>query len=254
MHELTHKENVIELEHVVFAYGDETVLSDITLEVHRGDYLGIIGPNGSGKSTLLKIMLGLLPPKTGLVKLFGTEVRTFKDWTKIGYVSQKATQIDPNFPLTVEEVVSMGRYNRKGLFQFLDELDRKKVSEALKHVEMEEYRTRLIGDLSGGQTQRVFIARALAGEPEVIVLDEPTAGVDAKTQEQLYALLRKLNREMDLTLVLVSHDLEVVEREASELLCLNRSVAFFGLAKDFKAHANYAEFSEDTGKFTHHAS
>ncbi|HSW97832.1 MAG TPA: metal ABC transporter ATP-binding protein, partial [Candidatus Saccharimonadales bacterium] len=209
MQQIDHTKNIIELSNISFAYGEESVLTDINLEIHKGDYLGIIGPNGGGKSTLLKIMLGLLTPKTGSVKIFNKDISKFKDWSKIGYVSQKVTHIDENYPMTVEEIVSMGRFAKRGLFRFLTNQDKDAIKEALCQVEMLNYRTRLIGDLSGGQQQRVFIARALASEPEVIVLDEPTVGVDIKTQEQFYALLQKLNKEFDKTLIMVTHELEV---------------------------------------------
>ncbi len=232
MQHVDHTKNIIELRDISFSYGDEAVLRDITLDIHKGDYLGIIGPNGGGKSTLLKITLGLLEPARGTVKLFGTDVKDFRGWSKIGYVAQKAS-FDENFPLKVREVASMGRYPKRGLFRFLTVHDKEIVDMALHQVDMFEYRDRLIGELSGGQQQRVFIARALAGQPEVIVLDEPTVGVDLKTQEQFYALLRKLNKDLELTLILVSHELDTVSREATELACVNRELIYYGAPKKF---------------------
>ena len=251
MQNIEHGETIIELKDIAFAYGESSVLKDFSLDIHKGDYLGIIGPNGGGKSTLIKIMLGLLAAK-GQVKLFGKDINDFKDWSKIGYVSQQATHIDASFPMTVEGVVSMGCYSKIGLFRFLNSKDKEKVTQALRHVEMEEYRTRLIGDLSTGQQQRVFIARALAGEPEVIILDEPTTGVDAKMQEQFYAFLRKLNKEMHITLILASHDLDTIEQEATELICINKTLVYCGMAKEFRTHESFSSFHESTDKFTHH--
>ncbi|HSW97972.1 MAG TPA: metal ABC transporter ATP-binding protein [Candidatus Saccharimonadales bacterium] len=238
MQQIDHTKNIIELSNISFSYGEESVLTDITLAIHKGDYLGIIGPNGGGKSTLLKIMLGLLTPKTGTVKLFNKDISKFKDWSKIGYVSQKVTHIDENYPMTVEEIVSMGRFAKRGLFKFLTKQDKDAVKEALCQVEMLNYRTRLIGDLSGGQQQRVFIARALASEPEVIVLDEPTVGVDIKTQEQFYALLQKLNKEFDKTLIMVTHELEVAAQETTELASVNRTITYYGPSKEFLQKKN----------------
>lgn len=251
MRKIVHGENIIELNNISFSFGDDSVLDNINLEVHRGDYLGVIGPNGGGKTTLLKIMLGLLRPTSGKVKLFGKDISKFNEWTNIGYVSQKATQVDHAFPMTVEGVVSMGRYEKKGPFRFLNAYDRSKVYEALRHVEMSQHKDRLIGDLSGGQQQRVFLARALAGDPEMVVLDEPTSGIDAQTQEQLYELFRKLNQELHLTLVLVSHDLGSIEREATELLCIDHSVVFFGHPEEFRKHDKYRTL-EGGEKNTHH--
>jgi zinc transport system ATP-binding protein len=234
MQHVDHTKNIIEIRGISFSYGSEEVLHDIALSVHKGDYLGIIGPNGGGKSTLLKIMLGLLAPAQGTVKLFGADIGQFRGWSKIGYVEK--------FPLTVKEVVGMGRYSKRGLFRFLTVHDKEIVDMALHQVGMYEYRDRLIGDLSGGQQQRVFIARALAGQSEVIVLDEPTVGVDQRTQEQFYALLRKLNKDLDLTLILVSHELDTVAREATELAYVNRELIYYGAPKQFFEGEYFAKY------------
>jgi zinc transport system ATP-binding protein len=227
MHTVTHLQTIIELKDVSFSYSSEQVIKNVSLQIHKGDYVGIIGPNGGGKSTILKIMIGLLKPDKGTVMLFGQKIENFHDWPKIGYVSQK-TSIDTNFPVTVEEVVAMGRFGSVGLFSWLKQVDYEKVQKALRDVEMFEFRKRQISDLSGGQQQRVFIARALAAEPEVIFLDEPTVGVDMKTQKQFYDLLRKLNDELDLTLVLASHELDVVAHESTELGYINRTLEYYG--------------------------
>lgn len=228
MHPIDHTKNIIELQNVSFSYpSTQEVLKDITFAIHKGDYLGIIGPNGGGKTTLLKLMIGLLQPTSGNIKLFGKDIKDFKQKSKIGYVPQKATHFDTQFPVTVEEVVLMGRYAKRGLFKGTDTQDRKKVRQALEQVEMGNYSQKLISELSGGQQQRVFIARALAGEPEVVFLDEPTAGIDPHTQEQFYLLLRRLNRELDLTLVLISHELDVVVNEVTEVACINNSLVCY---------------------------
>lgn len=251
MYEVDHTQNIIELHDISFAYGEEKVVDKVSLAIHKGDYLGIIGPNGGGKSTLLKIMLGILKPQSGKVKLFGTDIRHFHDWSKLGYVSQKATHIDTNFPMTVEEVVTMGRYPKIGLFHQISKTDKDIVHTALQQVEMLPYKNRLISDLSGGQQQRVVIARALAGQPEVIFLDEPTVGVDVKTQEQFYALLQKLNRQLDLTLVLISHELDVVAHEATEISYINCSLVYHGTPKEFIKSDYFTKLYPKGG--THHA-
>ena len=228
-----HDKNIIEIEDISFAYGSASVLKNITFNIHEGDYLGIIGPNGSGKTTLLRVILGLLRPSTGVVKLFGRPLNKFRDWSKIGYVPQKATNFDPLFPITVREVVEMGRYGKRGLARRLTLSDQLIINQCLHNVGMLEYEKKLIGDLSGGQQQRVFIARALAGEPKVIFLDEPTVGVDVKAQEQFYSLLKKLNLEFGITLVLVSHDIDVVANEATEVACINQTLIYHGEPKEF---------------------
>ncbi len=228
MQHVDHSKNIIELKDVSFGYvAGQNVLDHATLAVHQGDYLGIIGPNGGGKTTLLKIMLGLLKPTSGTVQLFGQDINHFRDWKKIGYVAQRASSFDPNFPVTAAEVVAMGTYVQRGLFHFPTDEDRQNVDRALAQVDMTEWRDTPIGNLSGGQQQRIFIARALAAEPAVIVLDEPTVGVDVTTQEQFYRLLKKLNKELDLTLVLVSHELDVVAHETTEVAFINGTVMYY---------------------------
>lgn len=228
-----HTKNIIEVKDVSFSTGNRQILENISLNIHLGDYLGIIGPNGAGKTTLLKIMLGLIPPTSGSISLFGTDINKFNNWSKIGYVPQKILNFDPQFPVTAEEVVAMGLFGKKGLFHGLNNKDKKAVETALDHVELTSFRNRRIGDLSGGQQQRVFIARAIVAEPEVIFLDEPTAGVDANAQEQFYELLRRLNQTLNLTLILVSHEIDIVARETTEVACINQSLIYHGSPKEF---------------------
>lgn len=228
-----HTKNIISVNNVSFSYGSNRVLTDVNLSIHQGDYLGIVGPNGSGKTTLLKIILGLLQPGSGEITLFDQPIDKFRMWSKIGYVPQKAVNFDQNFPVTVEEVVLMGRFSQLGLLRYPGKKDKKIAREALEVVNMQDYKNQLIGDLSGGQQQRVFIARAIAAKPEVIFLDEPTVGVDVKTQEEFYSLLSKLNKQMDLTLVLVSHDIDVVTNEVTEVAGINQTVVFYGPPEEF---------------------
>lgn len=228
-----HTKNIIEVQNVSFSYGDIPVLENITLTVHQGDYLGIVGPNGSGKSTLLKVMVGLLQPDAGSVRVFGKTARAAQRSSRIGYVPQKAIHFDPLFPATVREIVSMGRFGKKGVFRRMVDADQQVIDRCLEHVGMIPYQHRLIGDLSSGQQQRVFIARALAAEPDVIFLDEPTVGVDVHAQEQFYNLLKTLNQELGLTLVLISHDIDVIANEATELACINRTLVYHGEPKEF---------------------
>src|SRR5256712_7165132 len=210
---------VVDLEQVSFAYGGERVLDEVSLRVGRGDFLGIIGPNGSGKTTLLRVLLGLLRPTSGRIKLFGIDVRLFREWARIGYVPQKATAFDARFPASVLEVVISGRSGVAGIAHRFGGRDRAAVEEALETVGMLNFRARPLGRLSAGQQQRVFIARALAIHPEMLLLDEPTVGVDVDAQEQFYSLLRRLNREFGQPLVLVSHDLRAVAGEVTTLAC-----------------------------------
>jgi len=215
-------EKIIEMENINFELDGISILEDINLAIERGEFLGIIGPNGSGKTTLLKIMLGLIKPKTGTIKLFGEHIHHFKDWHRIGYVPQHAINFDANFPVSVFEVVSMGRFSKKGLLRRLGRKDLQIIEEALEIVGMKEYKNKRMGELSGGQQQRVFIARALASEPELLILDEPTAGVDVRVQKEFYDFLEKLNKERKITLVLVTHDIGTVTSRVGKLACMNK--------------------------------
>lgn len=221
-------ERLAEVTEVSFAYDSEPVLEGVNLAIERGDILGLIGPNGGGKTTLLRVILGQLLPREGRVTLFGTDVRAFTQWYRIGYVPQRIWGFDQNFPATVEEVVTAGRFPRVGLFHRLRTEDRRAVREALEMVGLAEHRRKRIGNLSAGQQQRAFLARALAGDAELLLLDEPTAAVDPRAQEDFYTLLERLNRERRLTVVLVSHDLATVASQVKSLACLNRRMLFHG--------------------------
>jgi zinc transport system ATP-binding protein len=222
----------VELEGVDFRYGSVTVLDDVSLAIAPGDFLGLIGPNGSGKTTLLRIVLGLLAPTRGVVRLFGRPPAALRDWGRLGYVPQRAT-LDAALPATVEEVVETGLLARVGWFRSPGPDGRRRVREALERVGMHAHRAVRVGALSIGQQQRMLIARALVSNPELLVLDEPTGGIDPDAQVSLYALLRHLNRERGVTVILVSHDVAVVAREVTRLACLNRRLAFHGAPADF---------------------
>jgi zinc transport system ATP-binding protein len=240
------------LEHVCFSHGAEQVLDQVSLQIHRGDFLGIIGPNGAGKTTLLRIILGLERSGCGHVRLFGQDVAAFRDWHRIGYVPQKATAFEARFPATAFEVVQSGRCGRAGLGRRFGAADRQASLRALETVGMADHHNRLIGRLSAGQQQRVFIARALASEPDLLVLDEPLVGVDVEAQEQFYSLLRRLNREMDTTLVLVSHDIAVIAQEVTQLACLNRTLVFHGRPEDaFRSGAIAQMYRAESWMVTH---
>jgi zinc transport system ATP-binding protein len=216
-------ENCIELTDVSFSYADDTVLEHIDLSIKAGDYLGLIGPNGSGKTTMLRIILGLLKPDKGTV--------TALDKVDISYVPQRATQADWQFPVSVEEIIKSGRTAKLGLFGWFGKDDDKAVEKAMSIANVKGYRHRLMDQLSGGQRQRVFIARALASEPKVLILDEPTVGVDLESQERFYTLLCELNTKHKLTIILVSHDIDVVAQEVKTVVFLNKKIIAQGTPK-----------------------
>lgn len=233
------RQPIISLKNVFFSYQDQDVLENISVDIFPGDFLGIIGPNGGGKTTFLKIILGLLQPTKGEVFLYGKPLSAFTGWSKIGYVSQRADQVNTQVPMTVKEVVELGRVAKVGFFHGLTEEDKKIADRSLQQVEMLEFKDSLITELSGGQLQRVFIARALASEPELLFLDEPTAGVDSESQEDFYKLLTQL-ASTGLTLLIVSHDIDVILNEVNQVACINKRLVFEGSPKTFVA-GNYLE-------------
>ncbi len=224
---------IIEVKGVYFSYGNHLVLEDINLTIHKGDFLAILGPNGSGKSTLLRLIVGVLTPERGKILLFGQEVNSFREWWRLGYVPQRAiAKVDPVFPLAVEEVVAFGLLAKKRFPRFLSQEDREAILQALRQVGMEAYLGKRISNLSGGQQQRVFIARAIVSEPEVLLLDEPTTGVDAATQERFYDLLGELNAK-GLTIVIITHDIGIVNKHVKQVACLNRRLIYHGTHEEF---------------------
>lgn len=224
-------EPVIEIENLWFSYGAEPVLEDISLTVERGDILGLIGPNGSGKTTLLKLILGVLKPQHGVIRIFGQELERFRERARIGYVRQRSWDFERNFPASVEEIVRLGRVPRLWWGRW-SRADTDAIEKAMRAVHIEELRQRPISELSGGQQQRVFLARVLAQEPEILLLDEPTAAVDPKVEAEFYELLGRLNREHGLTIVLVSHDIEAIVKQVTKIACLNRKLLFCGTPQE----------------------
>jgi len=208
----------IEIRNLSFAYEKTPVLSNVNFSVDAGDFLAIIGPNGGGKSTLMKLIVGLLKPSEGDVRVFGEKVPSKK--VSIGYVPQN-TNRNLEFPITVAETVSTGLPLYKSNPQ--------KVKETLETVKMESFAGRRLGELSGGERQRVLIARALAADPQILFLDEPSSNIDAQGQEDLYGLLAELNAKM--TIVIVSHDLMVLSNHVKSVACVNRTVHFHSGSK-----------------------
>ncbi|TAN35815.1 metal ABC transporter ATP-binding protein, partial [Patescibacteria group bacterium] len=226
------EEPYIELNNVSFSYDHTSVLENLSFTVRKGEYLGIIGPNGGGKTTLIKIILGLLQPTSGTISLFGKDRHDFKEKYRIGYVPQRITQAEKSFPATVFEVVRTGRIARLGFFERFTKDDTDAVERAMEISGIARYRDTLIGNLSGGERQRVFIARALASEPDVLILDEPTVGVDIGAQKTFYDFLSSLNKEHNITIIFISHDIDAVSHETKTVLCLNHNLVCHGLPQD----------------------
>jgi len=210
---------VIEIDHVSFSYEGLHALEDVSFTVHERDFISIVGPNAGGKTTLMKLILGLLKPSRGTVRVFGQPPA--KTRSRIGYMPQHAS-LDPFFPVSVLDVVLMGRLGNGHTFGLFRRNDREAAMEALREVEMYPFRQRSFSTLSGGQRQRVLIARALTSRPELLLLDEPTSNIDIAVETELYELLKRLNERI--TILLVTHDLGFVSKYVKSVACVNRKV------------------------------
>lgn len=217
---------VVELRNVRANYGEITALEDVSLYVYEHDFLGVIGPNGGGKSTLLKVILGLVRPQRGLVSVLGQSPERAR--SRVGYVSQRYA-FDRDFPASVWDVVMMGRYSSAGILRRYDDVDRARAEETLRRVGMLDRWNTQIGRLSGGQQQRVFVARALVSEPQLLLLDEPTASIDSSMQADFYELLEGLKDT--LTIIMVSHDIGAISVHVDKIACLNRKMYYHGSAE-----------------------
>jgi zinc transport system ATP-binding protein len=250
---------IVELNDVSVRYNNGVLaLEHITLNVNGRDLIALIGPNGAGKSTLLKVILGLVKPTSGSVILhlslnppqaqvknknkrlrFLVRPNNSQTLTRnlkyVGYVPQSAQARDSNIPFSVFETVMLGRTPSAGLFHHVGAKDRQKVEEVLKLFGIFDLKDRRIGQLSGGQAQRVFLAKAMVAEPKLLLLDEPTSGVDPTSKKEFYQILERLNKENDITVILCSHDISAITKLANRVLCINRSQFFCGLNEDFQA-------------------
>lgn len=223
-------DDVIELKDIWVSYDGVRVLESVTLNVKDRDFLAIIGPNGGGKSTLLKVILGLITPDRGSVRLLGGNPRDMRKY--VGYVPQyHSSNLD--FPITVCDVVLMGRLSHKGPLQRYNEEDRKAAREALEIVGMLEFKDRQVGELSGGQKQRVFIARSLVTKPKLLILDEPSTGIDSRMQKEFYELLNRLKSEI--AIIMVTHDISAISVYVDKIGCLNRQFHYHD-SKEISPH------------------
>jgi zinc transport system ATP-binding protein len=236
---------LLEMKNVWVSYNGTPVLEGINLSIESGDFLGIIGPNGGGKTTLLKVMLGLITPDRGEVRVLGKPPGEARHL--MGYVPQH-TLFDSSFPITVWDVVLMGRFGKAGLFKRYDAEDKRVARNALEKVGMYEHRNSQIGQLSGGELQRVFIARALVTEPQLLLLDEPTASVDSSMQSEFYEILEDLKHHMGI--VMVSHDIGAVSIYVNKIACLNRQLYYHG-TKEISAEVLEATYKCPVQMITH---
>lgn len=223
---------ILEVKDVNVVRTGELVIQNATFSINRGDYVGVVGPNGGGKTTLILALLNFLPRTKGTIRLFGSDIDKFSAWEKVAYISQQATSFDRQFPLTVRELVSLGRIKKRNIGRRFRPEDWAAVNESISFMGLTDVADKRIGQLSGGQKQRVFVAKALARKPEIIFLDEPTVGVDSATQEKFYKKLSDLNTQKKTTILMVTHDLTSVFCRMSKVLCVNRKIEVAQITPD----------------------
>lgn len=240
---------VVATELLSCSYREGRVLEDISFQLSRGDYIGIVGPNGSGKSTLIKALLGLVTISTGSAALFGTNLSDFRDWSKIGYLPQSLHLVNPVFPATVHETVGLGLLSLKRFPKRLNRADNDKINKTLDELGILDLEHKLIGELSGGQLQRVLLARAIVNEPELLVLDEPTAALDPETRGRFYSMIADINHSRGVTVLLVTHDSGAIGEHASKMLYIDKKMLFYG---GFDEFCSSPEMSSLFGEHSQH--
>lgn len=219
---------IIELKNLSFDYGEGWIFHKLNIEIEKGDFVAVIGANGAGKSTLLKMLAKMVEPTCGTIEYYGEDISTFNQWDKIGYVPQNPGKNAQDFPISVEEVVSMGLLKTNHFLQRLSNEDNERIQEVLNFFDLQDMRKKRMNELSGGQQQKVFLARAMVKSPEILLLDEPSTAMDAKTKEMLYTYLQQINQQQGTTIIMVSHDLELASHSAKSALCLDHGVCFWG--------------------------
>lgn len=234
---------------VSFRYNGIEILNDITFDLKKGDFLGIVGPNGSGKTTLIRLLLGLIAPTAGSISLFGQPVSQFRAWHKIGYLPQKITSFNPHFPATVREIVGMGLLSSKKFPKKTARRDRQAIDDAMELLDIMGIEDKLIGELSGGQQQRVLIAKALVAVPELLILDEPTTALDPEGRERFFLTLKNLNQLKGVAIIMITHDIGTIGEHASLMLYLDKNIIFCGGFDDFCLSADMTDYF---GEYSQH--
>ena len=238
----------ISFDHVSFSYGNISVLKDISFQIPVGEFVGVIGPNGAGKTTALKLMIGVLTADSGSVQIAGSVPNEAIQKSFIGYVPQHAAQKELTFPATVEEVVASGcEFTTRNAHEI-----QHRVSSALEACSISKLRHQLITNLSGGQRQRALIARAIALEPRILLLDEPEAGVDTASEKEFYALLKEINSTKKTTIVMISHNIDAISEVVSSIVCINRNMTCHIESKDFHENETLRRLYEGESHIHHH--
>lgn len=211
-------DKIIEVKDLSFKYDRDYIFKNLSFDVHEGDFVGIIGANGAGKSTLIKLILGQLKPTGGSVSIYGEDPLLSRTLSSVGYVPQVGRSRGLDFPAKVSEIVMMNMYQEIGIFRFVKKDHKEAVRRALCMVGMEDFENRRFSDLSGGQQQRVVIAKAIVNKPKILIMDEPTSGIDKKSELVLYDLLKMLQDKENITIVMISHDVEKMKKRSNKIV------------------------------------
>ncbi len=240
--------SIIHSKNLCVRYRQTLALDNISFTIDAGDYVGIVGPNGSGKTTLIKTMLGLMELESGSIEIMGKPASGFRNWQKIGYLPQATTITNKSFPATVAEVVSTGLLGAKSFPRSLSAADWHQVSAILELLDISSLYKEQIGNLSGGQTQRVLLARAMVATPAILILDEPTAALDPSTREHFYETISLLNKEQGTTILLITHDSGTIGQYASKMLYLDHKLVFYGSFADFCHSPDMSHYFGDSSQ------
>jgi len=224
---------LIVAKNVCVRYGQTEAIKNISFVIKQGDFIGLAGPNGAGKSTLVKTILGLLPLSEGTIELFGKPQEQFHDWGKIGYLPQKFSTINVLFPATVNEVVMLGLLSQKKWPKRISKNDQQKTDKILQELDIQTLKTHMLSELSGGQQQKVLLARALVAKPELLIFDEPSTALDPQSRKEFFLLIQKLNKDKGITVILITHDTGYIGNYANKLLYIDRTLIHFGSISDF---------------------
>ena len=214
-------------------YDNSEAVSDISFSIEHGDFVGLAGPNGAGKTTLVKAILGLIPLSEGSIELFGQPQKQFTTWSKIGYLPQKATTINPLFPATVDEIVTLGLLSQRTYPKHISQDDIERTNEVLTELGISKFKKRMFSELSGGQQQKVLLARALVSKPEVLIFDEPSTALDPESRETFFKMLERLNKEKGITIMFITHDTGYIGQYANKLMYIDKDLIYYGMFSDF---------------------
>jgi zinc transport system ATP-binding protein len=236
---------IIEVKNVSVSYNHSEVLKDISFSVEPADYIGLVGPNGAGKTTLIKAIFGLLPTTGGSIELFGKPQKKFSDWGKIGYLPQQLFSINALFPATAEEVILLGLLSQKKCPKKITKADIIKADEIAERLKITDLKKKMLSELSGGQQQKVLLARSLVSHPKLLIFDEPSTALDPDSRELFFQLIQELNKKNGIAIILITHDIGYIGRYAGKLLYLDKKMVYSGRFSDFcKSEKMRAFFGE----------